>query len=52
MNDTIVDSKTSIMLNTFEKQCSFVCVSAVTNNTSDWLNIVNFHYSKPEANQN
>lgn len=46
MNDTIVDSKTSIMLNTLEKQYIFVCISEVTNNTCDWLNIVNSHYSK------
>lgn len=31
-------------------QCSFVCVSEVRNNTCDWLNTVDPHYSKPEAN--
>lgn len=25
------------------KQYSFVCISEVTNNSSDWLNIVTFH---------
>lgn len=35
-----------------KKQCIFVCISEVTNNTCDWLNVVNSHYSKPEANQN
>lgn len=33
-----------------KKQCSFVCVSEVTNSTCDWLNTVDSHYSKPEAN--
>lgn len=27
----------------FRQQCCFVCISEVTNNSSDWLNIVTFH---------
>lgn len=47
MNDTIVGSKHQSYAQYFEKkQCIFVCVSEVTNNTCDWLYVVHSHYSK------
>lgn len=52
MNDAIVAGKHQSCSILRKNNAFFVCVSEVTNNTCGWLNIVNSHYSKPEANQN